>query len=251
MAFINTGLLLEFAIRVGFDDVVSVPGLLEQLFTTSDRTGEGGELGAGQREPLSMDYFQQRLAAVPRRAGEVGMQSIWRNTFPTIEEIRQYLSECNIKIIHGFPMTMMDLPCISIRMDNDNDTDYVGTTAGDFEGPNGRAHQIIAEFDTTHTVSIATGAESYTAIWYAIIKYSIMRYKQVLEAYGMKNLSQAWGDVEPRTEFTEAGNFVYQRDCAVNCQKTEGFYVEVNGFSELEGTVSTIGNDEQIPLGVG
>jgi hypothetical protein len=249
MAFINTGILLEFAIRIGFDDVVNTPGLLEQLFITSDCTNEGAVMGDdGHRDKLPMDYFQQRLAEIPRRQAETGMLSIWRNSFPTVTEIRQYLAEANIKIIHGFPMTMADFPCISIRMDNDSADDYVGGTAGEGEYVGQRIKQYVTEFDCTNTVTLATNSESHTTILYTIIKYAFMRYRLELEAYGLKNFTQAWGDVEPRSEYIEAGNFVYQRDCAVNCSKTEGFWIPQNGYTEVEGGAIDIGGGEQVPI---
>jgi hypothetical protein len=134
-------------------------------------------------------------------------------------------------------------------MDNDNSDDYVGGVAGEAEMGDERVRAYVTEFDLTNTVSIATNTESHTTIWYTIIKYAIMRYRQELEAYGMKNLTQAWGDVEPRTEYIEAGQFVYQRDCAINCRKTESFYVAQNGFTEIEGASVYIGEEETLPIG--
>jgi len=254
MSFINGPMFLEYVIRVGFDDLVNSRDLMNQIFIHSDRVNEGDDLAPDGSEPfhdpLLMDEFQERLKQIPRRPGETGMTTIWRNFYITTDQVLEALNQANIKIIHGFPRTSEDLPCISLRIASESSEEYVGDAGGEFEvDQTGTHHIVVAEFDASYSITLATTNENELHIWYHVIKYALLRYRTVLEAYGLKMASQAWGDVEPASEYLQGGLFIYQRDCVVNCKKTEGFAVPKTGYGSIVGDgLNRNDVDEGVPL---
>jgi hypothetical protein len=239
MTFFGGNMLLEFVVRVAYDDLVNKgPYILEQIYSTSPRLNEGIEVGTedGGTEilPNDLDLFQARLAEIPKRPGELQMTTIFRNSISSVDEVRQYLKECNIKIIHGWPLTMADLPCLSIRIESENADDFIGQSLNDIENPDGRYNVFGAEFDSTYVMSILSTNENDIHAWHNLIKYALIRYRHVLDAYGMKTIGQSWGDVAPATEYLSAGVYVFQRECTVNCKKTDSFSVKMDGFSTIQ-----------------
>lgn len=250
MAFVSAELLIEYAIRIGTDDLMDDPYLIDQLFFADPLTQQGRNLtpdGQSEQvyEQLIMDYFQKRLNEIPRRGSEQGEDSIFKNTIPAIPDIKDYLSSANMNIVHGYPRETSDLPAISITPGNEDEQQYIGVTktVADDTNDNQVYDLIGSDMATSYNIEILTPNYDETIIWYRIIKYCLLRYRHAIEAYGMRNQSMSWFEAEPASEYLQAGLFIYRKTCMLRCEREEFIPVKKDGYTEL--AFSTI-NENQI-----
>ena len=112
--FIYAEKLIEYAIRIGVDDIQEDPTLLDLMFFTDKQMNQGTDLTPNNQskkvyESLPTDFFQRRLLEIPKRKSETGQIDIFKNSIPSIPDIKEYLSTATMNIIHGFPREARDL----------------------------------------------------------------------------------------------------------------------------------------------
>lgn len=254
MSFIYAERMLEFAIRIGTDDIMKDETLVDLIFFTDKHKGEGKDLtppGASEpvREPLPWDHFQKRMAEIPRRKTETGRQGddIFENTIPDVPDIKEYLSTANIRIMHGFPRESKDLPAISITLGNEDETgqEYLGKQKQVLQSDTARYEVYGADFSAQYNIQIMTPNYDETIIWHKIIKYSLLRYAYALEGYGLRTLKQSWLDPELDPRWADSGLFIYNRSCIVQCVKDEDVPVKVELYKEFAMGVGTTDPNNQ------
>ncbi len=241
MAFVFAERLIEFAIRIGTDDVMKDPTQLQLMFFVSDLVNKGANMSPDSvtpkvHEKLPMDFFQQRLAEIPRTKSEVNSSNIFKDELPVIPDIAEYMKTANIKIIHGYPREAGDLPCISITLGNEEEsTKYLGGEKATINAAGGKKYKILgSDWGSQINVSIMTTNYDELVIWHRIILTSLLKYRVALESYGMRNQNMAWADIEPAAEYLQGGIFAYQRTCILSCDKEQDVPVLVEGeYSEL------------------
>ena len=259
MAFIYGERLIEFAIRVGTDDIMDNPEFAELLFHTNTHENQGKDLtppGASTpiKEPLPFDFFQKRIAEIPRRKTETGQSgnSIFKNSIPEVQDIKEYLQKANIRIMHGYPRETKDLPAISITLGNEGEGQkYLGTMKQTIQGATSRYEIHGSDFNAAYSIMIITPNYDETVIWYHIIRYCLLRYRTALEGYGLREQHMEWLPTEPAPEYLQAGHFIYQRPCMFSCVKDEDFPVEVDRYKEFAaGVTTTTGSGQPDQSGV-
>lgn len=242
MSFLNAEMLLEFVIRVGVDDVQNDRTIAEELFAVDPLTQTGRDLTPpGITHPVYettlMDAFQKRLAEIPLRESETGKTgSIFSNSIPSIPSITDYLETANVSIRHGFPRDSQDLPCISITLGNEDEKQYLGLLKHTAQSKDGKKTYLAlgCDAETQYMLNIFSTNFNETVIWYHLIKRALLVYRPILEAYGLREVSVSWMDVEPASEHLQAGLFVYQRSAVVRGVKDEFALAAGDGeFSEL------------------
>jgi len=241
MSFIYAERIIEYAIRIGTDDFMKDAMLVDLAFFTDAQRNLGADLtppgGQQTREPLPTDYFQNRLAAIPKVIAETGMNDIFQNSIPAVPDIKKYLSEANIKITHGYPREAQDLPCLAITLGSEDETQYLGTRKGVItQTETKKQYDLIgSDWDSQYQISIITTNYDETIIWYFILKYALTTYRPALEAYGLRQAKLSFSDPEPAPEYLQGGLFVYQRVCTMSCVKAEDIPLPSSGtFSELQ-----------------
>lgn len=255
MSFVYCERLIEFAIRVGVDDVVKDPTLLNLMFGAEKHLKEGADLtppgqeAGSVREPLPFDYFQKRLQEIPKRQAETGKQEIFANSIPSIPDVSEYLQTANIRIMHGFPREEKDLPAISITLGNEDESggqQYLGGIKDTVQAANKRYEIIGSDWSSQYMIQILSPNYDETVIWYFLIKYALTRYRRHIEGYGMRQQNLSWMDVELASQFVESGLYIYQRSCILSCVKSEDVPVLVDGFDELAMKVPPMTGDGSI-----
>jgi len=234
MSFIYAERLLEFAIRIGFDDLQKDPELLSRVFNIDPGLGLGRDLG-GPTERLVFEEFQDRLNAIPRRESEAGNTSIFRLTVPTIEDIQRLMESANMHIVHGFPRSSQDLPCISITLGGESERQYLGDIKDrTINTETGKSYiHLGTENQAQYRIAIVTTNLDETVLWHYIVKYAMLRYRPHLEGYGIAEQKVSWMDVEPDEALIQAGIFAYTRVCIIDCTKQESVPIEESGFDTL------------------
>jgi len=242
MGLIYAERLIEYAIRVGVDDLQNDKELVRLAFPVDKKINAGADVtpdGAEQKvfEPLPMDYFQTRLSEIPKVKGETGKQDIFANSMPGIDDVYSYLNkdDLSFKITHGFPREPGDLPAIAITLGNEDESQYLG-------GQKGRIGKYVivgSDFSSQYQVHILTPNYDETIIWYFILKYCFLRYRPIMEIYGMRQIKISFLDPEPAPEYLQAGIFIYQRTCILACVKDEDIPIEEKGYTELIGKVTS------------
>lgn len=259
MSFVLGQKLIEYAIRVGVDDVQKNPDLVRMMFMATKLENEGRDLtptGQAQkvREPLVMDYFQQRIAQLPKSKGETGLNDLFKNSNQALDDIAQYLQECNMSIRQGYPQEAKDLPCIAITLGNEDENQYLGQLKGRYvDDAKNKAYKAVgSDWATQYNIQIITTNYDEVEIWYHLLKYSFLTYRSAMEAYGLRNQRISFLDMEPAPEYLQAGAFAYQRTCIFNAEKDEVIPVEERGFNSLafgvvsEGQETPLEGDGQI-----
>lgn len=236
--FVHGNMLIEYAIRIGTDDIIKDLSLIDQLIPDCKRLLEGREV-AGEHIPTIMDKFQKRLNEIPKKGDENDAKEMFRTTVPSPERIKAYLTqqsqESNVSIKHAYPRDSQDLPCISIISDNENESPFVGNTGGYvYETDGAQRERHSANNSVDYSVMILTTNFDETFIWYLVIKYALMRYRQELEAYGMRNIALSWQSPQPAQEYLQSGIFVYEKTCIVSCEKTDEFDIGGGGFNSVD-----------------
>jgi hypothetical protein len=240
--FITAELLIEYAIRVGTNDIMLDPTILDDLFKIDKLLNEGMNLTPSDsedevHEKLIMDEFQAKLLAVPRRPGETPFSDIFSNSMPSVAAIKTYLSKASISITHGFPRQPNDLPTISITLGSEEEEPYLGSKFDYMPPEGGNSEAIGSDMSCQYHLSIITTNYDEMIIWYHLIKYSLWRYRHAIEAYGLKEQSFTWMDVEPAQEYLQAGLFVYQRTCILRGVREEHINVKSGGYSSITSTL--------------
>jgi hypothetical protein len=246
MAFIYAQRLLEFAIRIGFDDLQKDTDLLASIFAVDENLGSGRDLEA-QTEPLVFEEFQQRLSQIPRREVETGIAgSIFRTLIPTLQDIQTLMATANIQIIHGYPRTASDCPCISITLGGEQESQYLGDLKGrSIKGDKAYLH-LGAEMSAQYRLAVMTTNADETELWYHIVKYALLRYRPHLEGYGLTEQKVSWMDLEPAEEYLQSGLFMYQRVCMFDCMKQESVPILDKGYDTLVWG-GIVGDPEIVP----
>jgi len=256
MAFVSAELLIEYAIRIGVDDIMKDPSVIDSLFFADPLAKMGRDLTPeNQAEPvyeqLIMDIFQKRLQEIPRRGSESGQESIFKNSIPTLQEMKDYLASANINIVHGFPRELSDLPAISIVSGNEDEGQYLGVQRGVVDDSDEAYELIGSDANFTYNITIITPNYDETVLWHAFIKFSLLKYRHAIEAYGFRNQNMTWLDLEPASQYLQSGLFVYQKACLLRGEKEEFIPVKKVGYSELAFTVSNdgqpVGGDQILP----
>lgn len=247
MSFLNAEMLLEYVIRVGVDDVQKDSAIAEELFAVDFLKNTGRNLTPpGVTEPVYettlMDVFQRRMSEIPKTPGEdPNSTSIFSNSIPTIPSINEYLAQANIGIRHGFPRDSQDLPMISITLGNEDERQYLGLLKHTAQSTDGAKNYLAVGCDSEAQYMINIFSTNYneTVIWYHLIKRALVVYRPILEAYGLRECSVSWADVEPASEYLQGGIFVYQRSGIVRGVKDEYALTDGDGeFSELSFEVN-------------
>lgn len=239
MSFIYAQRLLEFAIRIGFDDLQKDPELLASVFTLDEGLGQGRDLGLDanlqpQTERLVFEEFQKRLGEIPRREVETGIAgSIFRTLIPTMQDIQSLMASVNLQIIHGFPRTASDCPCVSITLGSEQERQYLGDLKGRSIRDDKAYLHLGAEMSAQYRLAVMTTNADETELWYHIIKYALLRYRPHLEGYGLTEQKVSWMDIEPAEEYLQSGLFMYQRVCMFDCIKQESVPILEQGFTTL------------------
>jgi len=247
--FITAELLIEYAIRIGTNDIMQDLTIIDELFKADKLLNQGMDLTPPDAsepiyEKLIMDEFQAKLKNVPRKQGETPFQEIFANSLPSIDDIKAYLATAAISIIHGFPRQPNDLPTISITLGSEDEEQYLGAKydTGDIDG---NVSTIVgADMVSQYHLSIITTNYDELVIWYHLIKYCLWRYRHALEAYGFREQSFTWMDVEPSAEYLQAGLFVYQRTCILRGTKEEQISFKISGYSGLDSVLIATENGE-------
>jgi hypothetical protein len=246
MSFVCAEHLIEYAIRIGVDDIQKDPNLVNFMFYTEKHLQEGADLtppgqeAGSVREPLPYDYFQKRLLEIPKRQAETGQQDIFKNTIPQVPDIIDYLSTANVRIVHGFPRDEKDLPAISITLGNEDEKQYLGMEKGTVQVDGGKKYTIVgADAPAQYMIRILSPNYDETVVWYYIIKYALWRYRKHIEGYGMREQSVSWLDVDLAQQYVESGLYIYQRSAVLSCVKDEDIPIEKDGFDELNMGVTT------------
>ena len=252
MSFISAENLIEYAIRVGVDDIQQDPSLLSLMFFTDKHLDEGadmtppGQPAGSVREPLPYNFFQKRLEEIPKRAAETGKTDIFKNSIPQVPDIAEYLQTANIKIMHGYPRDDKDLPAISITLGNEDEKQFLGMVKQVVQLEGKRYEMVGADCPAQYMIQILSPNYDETVIWYYLIKYSLWRYRRHIEGYGMREQSLSWADVELAPQFAQAGIYVYQRAGILSCVKDEDIPVQVEGFNELSMGINGLPGDGSI-----
>jgi len=240
MAFLNGQLFLEFAIRIGTDDLMKRPEMLDWIFKANPHINEGVVISADgepiEREKEINDYFYQRLSEIPRTNAEITLPSIFRNNFTQTPDVAEYLRTANISIKHQFPRDSADLPCISIILGNEAEEQYIGHSLGKAQVAGTQYELLGVNQDVVYNLMILSTNENELTIWGNIIKYSLLKYRRELEGLGLKKARVSMGDPEPAAEYLQSGHFVYQRSITFQCEKLDYFPVEDHGFDSVEWT---------------
>ncbi|MGZ3772947.1 MAG: hypothetical protein ACXVCY_04175 [Pseudobdellovibrionaceae bacterium] len=240
--------LIEYAIRIAADDFVRNPKLVDWVFYTDKQLNQGTQLLTNdpnnpEYEPLVMDYFQQRLAQIPRRKGEEAMADIFSNTVQTLPDIKEYLQTANVKLIHGFPRDSQDLPCLCINLGGDDEKQYLGQVKEEITTDDGTYLLVGPDWNTHYFINVITPNYDETIIWQIIIKYALTVYRPHLESYGLRNLSMSWMDIQLDSALAQAGIFAYQRTCSVACERDEIYPVSKDGYEALGFSVNSNSGD--------
>lgn len=257
MGYFYAERLIEYAIRVGTDDLQTNQKLVNLMFPVDKKTGAGTDMtppGATEKvvEQLPMDYFQKRLREIPKLKAETGQQEIFKNSLPEIGDIYEYLNknDLNFRITHGFPREAQDLPCISITLGNEEESQYLGGQKGAVDGKGTRYVLVGSDWSSQYNINILSPNYDETILWYHILKYCFTVYRPVLEAYGMRQINCTWTDPEPAAEYLQSGLFVYQRTCILSCVKDEDVPIEQKAYNELAFQLANIqeqSNGEIVP----
>jgi len=247
--FITAELLIEYAIRIGTNDIMQDLSILDDLFKADKLLHQGKDLTPpGSTDPvfeqLIMDEFQAKLATIPRKQGETPFQDIFQNSMPTVEDVKKYLSTAALSIIHGFPRQPNDLPTISITLGGEDEEQYVGAKFRSV-GPDGKEYwNVGSDLSAQYHISVISTNYDEVLIWYHLIKYSLWRYRHAIEAYGFRQTGFTWMDVEPAQDYLQAGLFVYQRSCILRGEKEENVTVRTTGYSQLTSILDSSSGGE-------
>lgn len=249
MSFVGAPSLIEFAIRVGLDDIRRDPNVLKFILNASLLTDQGRDLtptGVTPKtfEKLPMDYFQRRLELIPKMGDETGLAtSIFRNSNPKPEDVQRLLFEGNLKLIHGFPRSNEDIPCCSIVLGNEDEAggvQYLATQREIFQANDGKRYRILgSDMAAQFNIQIMSTNYDETMAWYYGIKYALWAYRTHMEAYGLREQRMNWQDIEPASEYVQAGLFVYNRTCIVSGVLEESVLVPDDAFKELAFSLAT------------
>ena len=249
MAILMGEKLVEYVIRMGTQDVMENPKLLKFMIYADKQENQGAVFSGGdpdnpEREPLVMDEFQKRLKNLPRLPGEAKVDDLFMNTFSPLADIEKYLSEANIKIIQGFPRSPSDLPCISINLGGDDEKQFLGGFKDEIKTDDKTYLLVGSDWRTQYFINVTTTNYEETLIWQMIIKFALTVYRPHLEAYGLRNSSMSWMDVDIAQELSAGGVFAYQRSCSLSCERDESYPVTKDGYSALafqnNGTIDDI-----------
>lgn len=258
MSFIYAERLIEFAIRIGVDDLMKEENeeILNFLFEADPHTKKGTDLtppGNPEevKEPLLYDEFQKRLAEIPRREAETGIVgSIFQNSIPKLPDIKDFLTNPPkpVRIVHAFPREPEDLPAIVITLGNEDEgQQYLGTEKGEVQTTHGRYKIVGSDFDAQYNITVLTPNYDETILWYHIIRYSLLRWRTALVGYGLNKQRMTWLDPDLDPRYTD--NYIYNRTCVLSCEKEEDFPVLIEQFSELSvGGVTVAGQGSQPDL---
>ena len=228
MSFIYGNKLLEYVIRVGTNDILTNPELINLMFYTDPQTGLGKDLtppcSTGKTiEPRVTDLFIAKLNATQRTKDETGQNKVFRNSIPTIPDVKEYLQTANMNLKHGFPREAQDLPCISITLGGEDEaTKYMSSLKSSATSESGQTYDILgSDWSTQYHMNIITPNYDETEIWYYILKYAFITYRAVLEGYGLIEQTLTFADLEPAPEYLQGGLFMYQRTAILSCKKVE------------------------------
>jgi hypothetical protein len=240
MAFIFGERLVEFVIRVGVDDIQKDPAFLDKLFESDPLLNVGADVspegGPETHEQLIMDEFQAKLAQVPPRPSEVLLPADqrFRNIMQTLPDMKSYIASMNVKIAHGYPREEKDLPGIFINLGVEDEQQYLGDLKQRIEdSTNAKSYEVYGvDQSTSYAVAIVSTNYDETILLHFLCKYALIRYRRVLEVYGLRQMQMHWGDIEPAEALLQGGITAYQRVGMLNCHKTEDFPVEITGFNK-------------------
>lgn len=255
IAFIYAESLIELAIRIGVDDLVKDPESVVALLGIEPCIDAGMNL----TPPLSdnpvydktlFDEFQSRLSELQRLKGEQGLQTIFRNNIPANPDIQEYLSRGpNVRFVHGYPRESQDLPCIAITLGGESEG---GKYLGQLKyvpvrrSPKGVVVRQGSDMESDYHIHILTPNYDETVILFHLVKYGLLKYRDHLEGYGIREATMHWQPCEPAPDYLQGGLFMYQRTCVLSLVKDESFEYTRPGYSELEYEVSVANNPDII-----
>jgi hypothetical protein len=247
MSYIYGNKLLEYVIRVGTNDILNDPTILNYMFESDPLTNLGSDLTAPNAttktlEKLPTDKFIEKLNATQRTKDETVSSTVFRNSIPTIPDIAAYLQNANMNLKHGFPREAQDLPCIAITLAGEDEGEkYLGSIKFQSVLSNGNKYDFMgSDWSTQYHMNIITPNYDETEVWYFILKYCFITYRAVLEAYGLREQNLSFADLEPAAEYLQGGLFMYQRTAIFSCKKNEAVPVQsagqFNSFQFQEAT---------------
>ena len=199
-------------------------------------------------ERTIMDEFQDKMEAIPATKRETGVapEDRFENELFPIEDMKTYLSQMNISIRHGYPREEKDLPGIFINLGAEDENTYLGDVQHVIQNDSPPEQNIIFGVDvsTSYYLNILSSNYDETIFLYYLVRYALIRYRRVLEVYGMRTPKIHFNDVEPSNQLFSSGLFIYQRTGIISCDRTDSFPVKVEAF---EKALMNIPFTDQIP----
>lgn len=252
LSFIYGESLLELAIRIGIADLVADPEEVKHLLGISPGRDLGLDLtppedGAPKVfDPTLLDEFQNKIDMLQRLKGEEGLAPIFRNNIPALPDIQEYLKICNIKFSHGYPREAADLPMICIVLGPESEgTKYNGQHKYTPVRQNRKGQAVVrmgSDMDASYEIHVISTNYDEVVILFHIIKYALLKYRDHLEGYGLREATMNWGPCELAPEYLQGGVFTYDRVCNLACVKDESFEYARDGFGELVFNVQADGD---------
>lgn len=217
-----------------------------------DLTPPGGEPVFDQ---TLYDEFQAKVSQLQRLKGEEGLAPVFRNNIPSVPDIQAYLAVCNIRFAHGFPREAQDLPMVCITLGGEAEgTKYLGQQKIPLSGANGQEQFLLgSDMEADYHIHVVTPNYDETVILFHLIKYGLLKYRDHLEGYGLREATMNWQPCEPAPDYIQGGLFIYQRTCVLTCTKDESFLYTRPGFTELaydlEADGDVVISRQVIPVG--
>ena len=195
MSFLFAEKVIEYVIRVGVNDIFQDPTILDRIFVTNKCRDVGADLTPDGASPpiferTIMDEFQDKMEAIPATKRETGVapEDRFENELFPIEDMKTYLSQMNISIRHGYPREEKDLPGIFINLGAEDENTYLGDVQHVIQNDSPPEQNIIFGVDvsTSYYLNILSSNYDETIFLYYLVRYALIRYRRVLEVYGMR-----------------------------------------------------------------
>lgn len=250
MSFLYAESLLELAIRIGIadlaanpEDVTALLGIDPGLNSGLDLTPPGGQPTFDQ---TLLDEFQNKIAELRRLKGEEGLRPVFRNNIPDLPDIQEYLRTANVRFAHGYPRETADLPMVCITLGGESEGNkYLGQHKYTPLRQRGDGSIVVrqgSDMESDYHIHILTPNYDETVILFHLLKYGLLKYRDHLEGYGIREATMHWQPCEPAPEYLQGGLFIYQRTCVLSCVKDESFEYARPGYTGLTYSVQADGD---------
>ena len=257
--FVYAESLIELAIRIGIMDLSSDPDAVTQLLGIDPQRNAGTDLtpdgGDQVFDQTLFDDFQAKIDQLQRLKSDGATAPVFRNNIPDLPDINEYLRTANVRFVHGYPREAQDLPMVCITLGGEAEGEkYLGQVKTPLQGVDGQeAFMLGSDMQADYHIHVLTPNYDETVILFHLIKYGLLKYRDHLEGYGIREASMSWQPCEPAPEYLQGGVFVYQRTCVLSCVKDESLVFGRPGFTELAYNINaggdTIVSRQIVPAG--